>query len=155
MILIVHRRPTSSLDESSLHENPYFDSLYAEVASERRILFTLYYSKMTPSSQMIIQNIFFLCHFWPGREKNIKTRLTTLKSNDGGKLEATIVSKVLPLLRELDDPIWELPPEMEYHGLHASLIVKGITKFHMNLLFRDSFGILKTSRFQNCPWFCN
>ena len=60
-------------------------------------------------------------------------------ADDGGKLEATIVSKVLPLLRELDDPIWELPPEMEYHGLHASLIVKGITKFHINLFIQGQF----------------
>ena len=54
------RRPGSSLDESSLHKNPYFDSLYAQVASEVRILFTLYYSKMTPSSQMMLQNLFYV-----------------------------------------------------------------------------------------------
>ena len=53
-------------------------------------------------------------------------------TDDRGKLEDTIVSKVLPLMRELDDSTLELPPKMQYRGLHASLIVKGITKFHIN-----------------------
>ena len=51
-------------------------------------------------------------------------------TDDGGKLEDTIVSKVLPLMKELDNLTWQLPPEMEYRGLHASLIMKGITQFH-------------------------
>ena len=60
MILIVSGRPGGSLYESSLHKNPYFDSSYAQVASEIRILFTLYDSKMTPGSLMRLQNLFYV-----------------------------------------------------------------------------------------------
>ena len=44
-------------------------------------------------------------------------------TDDRGKLEATCVQ------RSASDEEDELPPKMQYHGLHASLIVKGITKF--------------------------
>ena len=54
------RRPDRSLDESSLHKNPYFDSSYAQVVSEIRILFTLYDSKMTPDSRMRLQKFFYV-----------------------------------------------------------------------------------------------
>ena len=54
------RRSDSSLDESSLHKNPYFDSPYAQVASEIRISFTLYDSKLTPDSQMRLQKLFYV-----------------------------------------------------------------------------------------------
>ena len=54
------RRTGSSLDESSLHKNPYFDLSYAQVASEIIILFTLYYSKTTPGSQMRLQKFFYV-----------------------------------------------------------------------------------------------
>ena len=92
------------------------------------------------------------------KKTNIKLFLWTLyiysyfgwfTADNRGKLEDAIVSKGLPLMSKFDDPTWELPPEMQYRRLHASLIVKGITKFHINLLFRDSFGILRTSRFQS------
>ena len=54
------RRPDRSLDESSLHKNPYFDSSYAQVATNIRILFTLYDSKMIPGSKMRIQKLFYV-----------------------------------------------------------------------------------------------
>ena len=80
------RRPSSSLDESSLHKNPYFDSLYAQVASEIRILFTLYYSKMTPSSQMMLQNLFYVIFGLGGKrilkyiyKKELSSSSSTLK----------------------------------------------------------------------------
>ena len=80
------RRPGSSLDESSLHKNPYFDSLYAQVASEIRILFTLYYSKMTPSSQMMLQNLFCVIFGLGGKrilkyiyKKELSSSSSTLK----------------------------------------------------------------------------
>ena len=58
--LVQKTRPCSSLDESSLHKNPYFDLSYAQVASEIIILFTLYHSKMTPGSQMMLQKLFYV-----------------------------------------------------------------------------------------------
>ena len=61
----------SSLEESSLHHNLYFDSSYAQVASKIGILFTLHDSKMIPGSQMSLKKLFYVI-FWPGREKNIK-----------------------------------------------------------------------------------
>ena len=53
-------RPGGILDESRLHKNPYFESSYAQVVSDIRILFTLHDSKMTPGSLMRLQNLFYV-----------------------------------------------------------------------------------------------
>ena len=50
----------SSLEESSLHHNLYFDSSYAQVASKIGILFTLHDSKMIPASQIRLQKLFYV-----------------------------------------------------------------------------------------------
>ena len=80
------RRPGSSLYESSFHKNPYFDLSYAQVASEIIILFTFYYSKMTPGLQMRLQKLFYVIFGLGGKrilkyiyKKELSSSSSTLK----------------------------------------------------------------------------
>ena len=58
----------SSLEESSLHHNLYFDSSYAQVASKIGILFTLHDSKLSLPHKLDSKNYSMSILAWEGTE---------------------------------------------------------------------------------------